>query len=381
MQIHITKDGQKYGPYPEADVIGYLRNGQFSRTDLAWQEGYPNWVPLSQLVSVPVSAASSPPPIPQTKHITQNGFSDAEILEIANLQKVNIWLIPGSTIATFIQFPLTAIAEQIAALLFIVIGIVSLVFIYKLARALRSSVAWLYAILSLIPGFGIIVLLITNSNATAVLRSKGVRVGLTGANQSDLEKLKAGLFDLQSQSFRPTAPPSHPNKSVAKKVLIFSGIVCGGVIALFFALIFISAITSKNSGNNGVPPSIRRVEDDIATFIQTAANQNRQNIFNAIHPVGTAKSVAVHDVTITSWKHGQVTNRFEDILQFTVRYTIYWEGPIIADGYTKITQTFDNETNRYIDGQILATNGATNADASYALGYIGGALLYEALSQ
>lgn len=59
MQIHIIKDGQQHGPYPGAEVVGYLQTGQFSATDLAWREGLPEWVPLSQLVSIPSPTTSS----------------------------------------------------------------------------------------------------------------------------------------------------------------------------------------------------------------------------------------------------------------------------------------------------------------------------------
>jgi len=96
-------------------------------------------------------------------------------------------------------------------------------------------------------------------------------------------------------------------------------------------------------------------------------NQNKQQVLNNIHPVGTAKNAVVHDVAIV-WKHGQATNRMEDVLQFTVRYTLYWQGPVTQDGYTKISETFDNESQRYTAFQILATNGVTNEHVGEAIG-------------
>jgi hypothetical protein len=59
--------------------------------------------------------------------------------------------------------------------------------------------------------------------------------------------------------------------------------------------------------------SPREIEDAIATQLQrglqTGFDKNKQELFNAFHPIGTAKNVLVHDVTITGWKHGQVTGR------------------------------------------------------------------------
>jgi hypothetical protein len=139
-------------------------------------------------------------------------------------------------------------------------------------------------------------------------------------------------------------------------------------------------IGTEHSNSSSPAISTRQLEEEFAAVFQAAANQKMQEIFNAIHPIGTAKRVVVHDVTITDWKRGQVTNRAEDIVQLTIRYTLYWQGPITTDGYTKIVHTFDVETERYTNCQILATNGATNGDVAETLGYIGGALLYEALS-
>ena len=102
-------------------------------------------------------------------------------------------------------------------------------------------------------------------------------------------------------------------------------------------------------------------------------------IFNGFHPVGTAKGVTVHDVAIT-WKHGQPTNRLNDVQAYNVRFTLYWEGPITRDGFTKIGATFDAESQRWIGSQIVATNGVTNQQAGEAIGQIGGAMLLQYLN-
>jgi hypothetical protein len=62
---------------------------------------------------------------------------------------------------------------------------VSVVFVYKLAKALRAS-AILYAICSILPGIGLFALLLLNSRAKGVLTSRGIRLGLMGALSADL---------------------------------------------------------------------------------------------------------------------------------------------------------------------------------------------------
>jgi hypothetical protein len=127
----------------------------------------------------------------------------------------------------------------------------------------------------------------------------------------------------------------------------------------------------------------REIEEACATRIQTelqpALEKNKQELFNAFHPIGTAKRLVLHDVAIGGWKHGNVSGRPQDILQFTTRFTIYWEGPITKDGFTKVAATWDCESQRWLPGKILATNGVTNSQAADAFIGVAGAVLLEAI--
>jgi hypothetical protein len=58
---YIAKDGQQSGPFSKDDLIIGLRNGRFKTTDLAWQVGAADWVPLSSLFP-------PPPPDPSPLH-------------------------------------------------------------------------------------------------------------------------------------------------------------------------------------------------------------------------------------------------------------------------------------------------------------------------
>jgi hypothetical protein len=48
VSVYIQREGQQYGPYPQEDIQGHLASGVLLPTDLAWQEGMPDWVPLSK---------------------------------------------------------------------------------------------------------------------------------------------------------------------------------------------------------------------------------------------------------------------------------------------------------------------------------------------
>ncbi len=63
-EIHIDRDGTRWGPYVLDEVKDMAAAGQLVGTDLAWTEGMAEWVPLAQWPGVPVepglSAAAGP---------------------------------------------------------------------------------------------------------------------------------------------------------------------------------------------------------------------------------------------------------------------------------------------------------------------------------
>ena len=105
-------------------------------------------------------------------------WSPSDLLEIGTRQKQVIWMILLGLLGAVIPFAT------------LVTGAISVFFIYKLAVALRSSMAWLYIVLAFIPLVGLLALLQLNGKATKALSSAGLKVGLMGARQSALDRLK-----------------------------------------------------------------------------------------------------------------------------------------------------------------------------------------------
>jgi phage-related protein len=69
----------------------------------------------------------------------------------------------------------------------LICGVVASVFIFMLATKLYGLGLGIFmAILTLIPCLGLIALLIVNGKATNVLKGQGIRVGLLGANPSEI---------------------------------------------------------------------------------------------------------------------------------------------------------------------------------------------------
>ena len=61
MNIHITRDGQKYGPYGLEETRDLLQAGQLLASDLAWHDGLEEWTTLGELLAV--SGDTPPPPV------------------------------------------------------------------------------------------------------------------------------------------------------------------------------------------------------------------------------------------------------------------------------------------------------------------------------
>ena len=58
MQIMLKKDGVETGPFTREDVVAMLADGRINRTDLAFQEGLSNWLPVQAVIA----PRATPPP-------------------------------------------------------------------------------------------------------------------------------------------------------------------------------------------------------------------------------------------------------------------------------------------------------------------------------
>jgi len=64
MEIFISRNNEKHGPYSLEQIQGFLASGQAQGSDMAWYEGVKGWVPLSQVPGVQLPRAGSVPPPP-----------------------------------------------------------------------------------------------------------------------------------------------------------------------------------------------------------------------------------------------------------------------------------------------------------------------------
>ena len=145
---------------------------------------------------------------------------------------------------------------------------------------------------------------------------------------------------------KPTPEPTYREQQTKPKAKKGSS----SYVAIVFGILVILGLRSCFSGDSR--------ETKLKTAITQNLESNPQQLFNVFHPIGTAKSVKVHSI--------QLYNNGAD-----ATFTIYWQGPIRSDGYTKIVAHYDADVQRWTRNQILATNGITNAEANEAAFNIG----------
>lgn len=85
------------------------------------------------------------------------------------------------------QFAVPQEVRLFIALGVLAVGLAGTVFVFLLSTKVYGTVQGIiFAIFTLIPCIGLIVLLIINSKATNILKANGIKVGLLGANPADI---------------------------------------------------------------------------------------------------------------------------------------------------------------------------------------------------
>ena len=177
------------------------------------------------------------------------------------------------------------------------------------------------------------------------------------------------------------------------KTLEYVALTVFAILAVgYVGLLTQSAANKPNSGTTAPTPNYasqsvsptplaKQPEEILVAWFQDKLDARKQEIFNDFHPMGQAQSLTVHDVSI-EWKENRPRNDLRNILQATVRFTITWTSPLHNDGFTKISATYDNESERFTSAEILATNGTTTQDAAMLTGaVIGSVIQYESEQQ
>ena len=127
------------------------------------------------------------PPSAESNIVGVKSGTREDLRKVAQYQKGILVCILIYLIAVIFQFAIPAELRPIIGVGVLFVGLTGTVFVFLLAiKVYSTAVGVLLGILTLIPCIGLIVLLIVNGKATGILKQNGVKVGLLGANLSQI---------------------------------------------------------------------------------------------------------------------------------------------------------------------------------------------------
>jgi hypothetical protein len=127
-----------------------------------------------------------PPPIDAQVVGVRSGNRE-DLRSVARYQKGILVCILVYFVAVLCQFLIPPELQPLIAIGVLFLGLVATVFVFLLAMKVYSpGVGILLGILTMVPCLGLITLLMVNGKATTILKQNGIRVGLLGANPSDV---------------------------------------------------------------------------------------------------------------------------------------------------------------------------------------------------
>ena len=194
-QYQVSRGGENLGAYDLAAVRQMILSGTLSPSDLVWTQGMVEWQPVSTVLPE-LGTNPTTPPLP----VVQDSERD-RLRTIAVNHRALIWLFLPAVLlscssallfigAAFgrVRFLGVSRDEILVGLVVFVLEIILCVKVYRLARALKTSIFYsiVLVICIFIPCLSLFVLLSLSSEANSALRRAGIRVGLLGADPDRL---------------------------------------------------------------------------------------------------------------------------------------------------------------------------------------------------
>jgi hypothetical protein len=160
MDIYLTKNNTRSGPFNETRVWEMLQAGLISTRDMAWREGLPQWIPVAQLVQYngPIPAGESAFQISRGLFRSLTGLSLFFLIAVLVVSFIPLLPEPlkayedtrfntGSPL-----IPLLIIASMLLLLVLTLVSYVGLFLIHKWGRLLFAIVTGLGIVMELCLG-------------------------------------------------------------------------------------------------------------------------------------------------------------------------------------------------------------------------------------
>jgi len=104
------------------------------------------------------------------------------VLGIAKAQKGVIWCV----VASIVLWIGAALFGRTVQLVYLVLFVAELYFVYKLVKALKGELVFLWMIGMIVPLLNIILLLVLSHRASTAIRAEEFKVGLMGADVQEI---------------------------------------------------------------------------------------------------------------------------------------------------------------------------------------------------
>jgi hypothetical protein len=143
MQLYIARNQQRHGPMPLEALNASVAQGEVPvDSTLAWYEGCPDWIPLSQVPGIILPVTPQPPPVPAATPPTDADVRN-EPVPRAQLHAVIPYKNPLALVAYYLGiFSLIPVLGAVLSLPALVLGVLGLRRFRRYPEAKGSVHAW-----------------------------------------------------------------------------------------------------------------------------------------------------------------------------------------------------------------------------------------------
>jgi hypothetical protein len=126
-------------------------------------------------------------PTTEARIVGVNSGTREDLVAVARYQKGVLVCILLNILTIFARLLVPPDVAILLTLAMFVVGLAGTIFVVLLAMKVYSTLAGIVVgVLSLVPCINLLVLLIVNGKATSILKRNGIKVGLLGANPSEI---------------------------------------------------------------------------------------------------------------------------------------------------------------------------------------------------
>jgi Zn-dependent protease len=151
MSIYITRNGKQLGPYTVTEAQNLVLSGDLIDTDLAWQEGLANWIPLNQIPGF--KFVPPPAPVVPVATTTFEALHRPPVKNKSLLQKVGTGIVASVVILFKFAAPLLVLLKTGGTMLLSILaysvgfgwswqmatGIVVLIFVHEMGHFISAK--------------------------------------------------------------------------------------------------------------------------------------------------------------------------------------------------------------------------------------------------